>query len=54
VDTNLVTSSQFGQALAKAGDERIEEYHPKAREMAPEAACDYIGTLLALVSTARG
>jgi hypothetical protein len=54
VDTNLVTSSQFTQALAKSDDERTEKCHTKAREMAPEATCDYVGTLLAFVSTARG
>jgi hypothetical protein len=53
VDTNLVTSSRFTQALANADDERTEKYHTKAREMAPEAACDYVDTLLALVSTVR-
>jgi hypothetical protein len=53
VDTNLVTSSRFTQALANADDERTEKYHTKAREMAPEVACDYVDTLLALVSTAR-
>jgi hypothetical protein len=53
VNTDFMTSSQFRQALAKSDDERTEKYHTKAREIAPEATCDYIGTLLALVSTAR-
>jgi enoyl-CoA hydratase/carnithine racemase len=34
--------------------ETIKNYHTKARKMAPEAASDYAGTLLALLSTARG
>jgi hypothetical protein len=53
VDTSLVTSSQFTQALAKADDEPTEKYPTKAQEMTPEATCDYVRTLLAQVSTAR-
>jgi hypothetical protein len=54
VDTDLVTSSQFTQALAKSDDERTEKNQPKSREIAPDAACDYVGILLASASTARG
>jgi enoyl-CoA hydratase/carnithine racemase len=33
--------------------ETVKNYHTKARTMAPEAASDYAGTLLALLSTAK-